>query len=87
MRSTTAASTDPAVRAAASRSRARPPRPAAIPVTAAPTEASATFSPALVTNTCARAYGGAYLVRAARVAVNAMAFTSPMTANPASANA
>jgi len=46
--------------AAAAASSGRGPVPAIVaPVTAAPTDPAATFSPAIETNTCARASGGA----------------------------
>ena len=54
------------------------------PATAAPTDPAATFKPAMETNTCARASGGALRPRAAKVAVINEAFASPASAKPAS---
>ena len=57
------------------------PRAAAVPPAAA-----ATLSEDMVTNTCARAVGGAYRERAAKVAVTNGAFETPVNAKATSAS-
>jgi hypothetical protein len=72
--------------AAATVSRPRGPWPMVAPAMAVLAAAMATFRPAMDTNTCARAGGGDYSERAARVAVKNGALLAPTRAKAAMAS-